>query len=100
MSNGKMLEVIKQYTDAGKEIPDELFKSLMVQNAVDSNNARMKLHDVVEECKDAIDCLDHSGCEQSERNLMEINRLRSRNTFSDIITAALIGLAGFLGYKN
>lgn len=100
MSNGKMLEVVNDYIMAGKEVPDELFKSVIIQYAVDSQGERKALSDKIEQCAEAIDCLEKTDCRQAKDNKNEIDFLRRRNVVADMVTAGLIAVGTFLGIRN
>ena len=96
MSNGKMLETMKDFTENGKEIPDELFKSLILQDAIDSSDVRQTIAEDVCIVHDKVSLLEERG----KANKDEIDRLRGRNNLTDVVTAIGLIIAGWFGLKS
>lgn len=105
MSNGEMLDVLRQYTEQGKEIPDELYKSLALASHVDMN-AKIALvtEEVASVKSDFVNinaslenlCRDieqPAKCTQSITNKDEIDRLRNRGAITDVVIAIVSALA-------
>lgn len=96
MANGKMLETLQKYTEQGTAIPDELFKSLLLQDAIDSSEKRNSISEDICLVHDKVTLLE----ERERTNSDEIERLRNRNNVSDTLTAIAVALGTWFGAKS